>query len=150
MEFLDTEIWYYDGTRRWVYAIRLDLDGDGIQGGYFWYERPPAAAGWIAWPNYNLHTLGGYHWHIMKLVVDLQAHRYIRILANDLEVDLTGTLVAGLLQNCENAAGTGNRYLLYRVRAWNQGASACQVYIDAPIITIDEPLAAPLPVWDGL
>jgi len=130
--------WAPDSTFEYI-LIQLWINVDGT--GYF------ASIKWTR-ANYDLEYFdedgnyqfiadvtaptGTWAFNRVKLVVDLDAHTYLRVLWNSKEYDLSAYAL-------REAAGISTGTLEYRVRVYPGGTAQSGIYVDHHIITVNEP-----------
>lgn len=116
---------YYDGTNRHQALICYNPTTDKL---YYYNEN--GAAQELA-SNLNLYAYST-HYHTLKLVVDLETDKYVRLLLDETEYDLSSYLIQ------ESASATLPRLeVQYLVRT--NVASSESVYAEDAIITQNEP-----------
>lgn len=121
----------------WLIALRVKGAGSEYVGrikwirtnGYLYYQDSDGNYQYVD-TRYN--SAGDYLFNRVKLVVDLTSAKYLRLLWNSVEYDLSGF---ALYPTSGLAAGT----LEYQFRVYPDAAPQTGVYIDHFVITVNEP-----------
>lgn len=122
---VDLELRYYDGINYHSGMVRYVKASDKFQ---IW----DTTLGYVdVLTSYSLDFLNTA-FHTMKLVIDIDTKKYVRLLVNNQSIDLS----AYTLKEYADATKTSIRFGIYHVSA---EASAAPIWVDNIIITQNEP-----------
>ena len=122
---VDLELRYYDGTNYHSGMVRYVKADDKFQ---IW----DTTAGYVdVLTSYSLDFLNTA-FHTMKLVIDIDTKKYVRLLVNNQAVDIS----TYTLKEYGDATKTSIRFGIYHISA---EASAALIWVDNIIITQNEP-----------
>jgi hypothetical protein len=125
ISFLTLEMWLYNGTNYTRFAIKFDQVNSKI-----YYLN--SVGGWTEIGNLPPWTTSNWIFHVAKLVVDLEAGVYARLIVDNtthLFFSISGEVVASAVQP----------YLYSLVAMEGPGGTNPSIYVDNLIITQNEP-----------
>jgi hypothetical protein len=125
LDYLDVFFYFYDGINRTEFTIRFSDTNKKIYyldsgGNLAEIDNLPA---WVTTKE---------EFEVAKLVVDLEAGEYVRLILNNISYPLTG-----ILGKVTSVAV--RPMLIFAVRAYGPGATTPTIYLDNLIITQNEP-----------
>lgn len=123
-DYLTIEVWGSDGANSYLGRLKWILDTKVLA-----YMDAAAAYQTIATAPA---VIAPYGFNRVKLVVDLDAHEYLRVLWNGVEYDLSGLAMYTWTFSVPGTLG-------YKVRVYPGDLALSGVYVDHHIITVNEP-----------
>lgn len=125
IDFLLLDIWLYDGTNYTVFEIKFDE----TLGKIYYYNAAGGYTEIVALPAWATNTK---LFHIAKLVVDLDARKYVRLIVDGNLYSLAGI-------SAYTTASAVEPYLIFAIYNVGPGATNPALYVDNMIITQNEP-----------
>ena len=122
---IELDMYVYDGAKYWRPTVRWHEDNDSWQyrddSNVFVTLTPPV-----------LYAREAYTFNFAKLVVDLDAKEYVRLIANNQSWDLTG-------KGIYSDANTNAPRLVFYISIYTRADHNCTTYLGHMIVTQNEP-----------